>query len=92
MINFAGDTTLYTKIDPSLDRTNLINEELTQVQLRINASRLNVEKNNFMILTNRANEENCYITLNGNNLSRSTSHKFLSVMIDETLKFDVHIS
>ena len=27
----------------------------------------------------------------GNNISRVTSHKFLGIMVDETLHFDVHI-
>ena len=43
-----------------------------------------------MILSNRANKENVSMTLNGNNISRSTSYKFLGVLIHETWKFDVH--
>ena len=45
-----------------------------------------------MILSNRTNKENVSLTLNSNNISRVTSHKFLGVMFDETLKFDVHIN
>ena len=45
-----------------------------------------------MILSNRGNKENVNITLNGDNITRITSCKFLGVNIDETLKFDVHPS
>ena len=39
-----------------------------------------------MILPNRANEENVSLTLNGNDISRVTIHKFLGAMIDKTLR------
>ena len=83
-IHLADDTT------PSFDNINLINEELTLVQLWINVSRLCliVEKN-FMILSNRANKEDVSFTLNGSIITKVTSHIFLMVMIDETLKYDV---
>ena len=45
-----------------------------------------------MILSNRANEEIVNKTLNGNNVARITSHDFLGVMFEETLKFNVHIN
>ena len=45
-----------------------------------------------MILSNRANKENVSLALNGNNISRVTSRKFLWVMIDENLKINVHIN
>ena len=56
--HFADDTPLYKEIKPSFDTINLINDELTQVQLWISANRLslNVEKTNFMILSFRANK------------------------------------
>ena len=44
-----------------------------------------------MILSNGANKKDVSLTLNVNDLSNVTSHKFLGVMIDETLKFDIHI-
>ena len=91
---FADDTTLYKEIEPSFDTVNLISEELTQVQLRINRNRLslNVEKTSFMILSNRAIKETVSLTLNRNNISRATSHKFLGVTIDETFKLVIHIN
>ena len=92
-IHFADDTTLYKEIEPSFDTINLITEELTQVQLWINANRLlNVEQTKFMILPKRANKEDLSLTLNGNNISRVTFHNFQGVLIDEILKFKVHIN
>ena len=45
-----------------------------------------------MILSTRANKEIVNITVNGNDVSGVTSHKFLGVTMDEILKLDVHIN
>ena len=45
-----------------------------------------------MIFSNTASKENVSLILNSNNIFTATSHKLLEVMMDETLKFDVHIS
>ena len=93
-IHFADDTTLYKQINLSVDHSNLINAELTNIQEWINVNKLslNVQKSNYMIISNRARTNNLNLKLGGENIGRVTDHKFLGVTIDETLKFDVHIN
>ena len=63
-IHFADDTTLYLYINPSDDHTSLINSELAQVQTWKNANKLslNVQKSNYMIISNRNQIENINIS------------------------------
>ena len=51
-IHFADDPTLYLDINPFTVPTSLINSELAQVQMWINANKLslNVRKTNYMII------------------------------------------
>jgi len=49
------------------------------------------KKNNYMVISNRTRSDNLNMMFRGQNIERVCSHKFLGVIIDETLKFDVHI-
>jgi len=93
-IHFADDTTLYLDVNPSNDNTSIINSELDQVQTWINANKLslNVQKTNYMIISNRNQSENINISLSGQLIARTSNHKFLGVFIDDKLKFDIHIN
>ena len=59
-IHVVDDATLYLDINPSTDHTSLFNSELAQVQTWINANKssLNVQKTNYMIISNRNQIEN----------------------------------
>ena len=93
-IHFADDTTLYINMKPSEDITNMINAELTQVQTWINANKLslNVQKTNYMIISNRRAVDDIDINLGGEAITRVSQHKFLGVIIDDKLKFGGHIN
>ena len=92
-IHFADDTTLYLDMKPSIDHTLLINTELTRVQSWINANKLslNVQKTNYMIISNRMGHDDLNICLNGQSIERTDNHKFLGVLIDDKLRFNKHV-
>ena len=92
VIHFADDTTLYINVKPSEDITNMINAELTLVQTWIytNKLSLNVQKNNYMIISNRRAVDDIDINLCGGATTRVSQHKFLGVIIDDKLKFEGH--
>ena len=64
-IHYAYDTTLNGDINPSNDHTSMINSELAQVKMWKNANKLslNVQKTNYMIISNRNPIENIIIYL-----------------------------
>ena len=72
----------------------MINSELAQVQTWMNANKLslNVQKTNYMIISNRHQIENIKFSLSGPPIARTSRHKFLGVFIDDKLKFDTHIN
>ena len=53
---------------------------------------LNKRKTIFMIHSKSVYGENVSITLNGNNISRVTSHNFLGVTTDETHGIDLYVN
>jgi len=93
-IHFADDTTLYKQLNPSVDHAVLINAELANVQewISVNKLSLNVQKNNYMVISSRTRSDNLKIILSEQSIERICSHKFLGVRIDGTLKLDAHIN
>ena len=93
-IHFADDTTLYLYINPSNDHTSLMNSKLAQVQTWINANKLslNVQKTNYMIISNRNQTENIKISLSGQPIAWTFNHNFQGVFYNDKLKFDIHIN
>ena len=92
-INFDDDTTLHLDINPSNDHASMIVSELAQVQTGIYANELslNVQKTNYLIISNRNQSENIRISLSGQPVARFSNHKFLGVSIGDKLKFNIHI-
>ena len=94
-ILFVDDTTLYLDMNPSTHHMSLINFELGQVQTWITAKEicLNVyKKTSYMIIWNRTKIENINVSMNGQPIARTFHHKFLGPVIDDKLKFDMHIN
>ena len=53
---------------------------------------INVQKTNYMIISNRNQIEIMNITLNGQPIVRTSHHKFQGVFIDDKLEYDTHIN
>ena len=69
------------------------NENLARVQIcnNVNILLLKVEKNNFVVMQNRTNEEGVNIKLDCKDRSRVKSYKFLGITFDETCQLDVFL-
>ncbi len=91
---FADDTNvLYT--DKSLEKvTKVLNKELEcmSIWFKVNKLSLNVEKTNYMIFKNNANNVNHKISINGIDIKRVNVTKFLGVHVNDKLKWDVQIN
>ena len=94
-IQFADDTTLLMS---GSDIGILINSVNSQLSLftrwaQINRLSLNISKTKFMIFTNRRAPDDPIELLIGNNRIDKIDHmKFLGVIIDSKLKFNLHIA
>ena len=96
-ILFADDTNVFNSDN---DLTSLIvkaNDELSKLSLsklslsfRVNRLSLNVKKTNFISFRtkNKCMPENVKINIDGVDISRVTSTKFVGVIINETLTWD----
>ena len=89
LILFADDTNM---LNNDNDLTSLIvkvNDELSKLSLwfRVNRLSLNVKKTNFILFrtNNKRMTENVTIHIDGVDISRVTTTKFLGVIINETL-------
>ena len=86
-VHFADDKTLYLDIKPSTDHSVLIYSKiaLNQTWIIENKLSLKVQEAGSMIIPNRNNIGNVYI-------SRIFQHKFQGISIDDKLKFDKYIN
>ena len=93
-IHYADDSTLYLNIDKNTDCTTMINSELHSLNswLKANKLFLNTTKTRYMIIHNRSKPPNLNLKIENSPILRASSHKFLGIFIDETLKFDVHVN
>jgi hypothetical protein len=93
-VHFADDTTVFTS-GPSFDFvTRSMNGGLAGVDRWLTANRLslNVDKTNFMIITNRPIPDDTGLIIGDSNIFRVNTAKFLGVFIDDKLNFKEHSS
>ena len=92
---FADDTFLSASSSNKKTLQKLIDVELKKVYTWLveNKLTLNIKKSQFMIITNKKNfnKDDFKVKLNGKNLNRCTSYKYLGVMLDDKLNWKVHI-
>ena len=92
---FADDTLLSAEAKNFEDLQAIVNCEIDKVckWLSQNKLTLNVKKSKFMIVANQTGKkrENFFVSMNGNNLERCQSYKYLGVFLDENLCWNTHI-
>ena len=95
LILFADDTDMFNSDN---DLTSLIvkaNDELSKLSLwfLVNRLSLNVKKTNFILFRtkNKRMMDNVKIHIDGVDISRVTSTKFLGVIVNESLIWDDHM-
>ena len=72
-----------------------VNDEIEKVHtwLASNKLTLNISKSKFMIISNKkAIPRNFTVAINGENLEKCTSYKYLGIIFDEKLNWKEHIS
>ena len=91
-INFADDTTAYVKGSDMNAIYDILETELGRVSqwLHVNRLSLNIDKTNYMIITNKKIDEK-ELRISGRIIKRATSVKFLGVTIDDRLSFAGHV-
>ena len=96
-ILFADDTNIFNMHNNLTTLINTTNQELQNLSswFKANKLSLNVTKTNFMIFSNVCDnfvKDNIIIELDGKQLERVTTSKFLGVFIDDELSWKPHIS
>ena len=92
---FADDTFLCAQ---NIDFKHLeteVNDEIEKVHtwLASNKLTLNTSKSKFMIISNKkAIPRNFTVAINGENLEKCTSYKYLGIIFDEKLNWKEHVS
>ena len=93
---FADDTTLSTKFTTNnVSIQQEINNELTKITdyLYHNKLTLNVDKTNFIVFRNKNSTiQNIQLSIDGQNLNKVNSCKYLGLIIDDNLTFNKHIT
>ena len=94
-IIFADDTNIFTTGKSINDVIEAMNEELKKVVIWLNANKLslNVRKTHYMIFhgKNRKIETNHSIQINSELIERVDSTKFIGVIMDTKLNWQLHI-
>ena len=92
---FADDTNIYYESSSLLDIQKSVNKELRKVRkwLESNCLALNLDKTNFVIFrsTQHKAETQINIKFDRKKVSQETCVKFLSVLLDSTLSWKLHL-
>ena len=95
---FADDTNLSMSHNNIHELQDLLNKELLKVDswLRINKLSININKTNYVLFCSNKKQRNIetltlHIKMNGEEIQRVTSTKFLGIFIDDCLNFKCHI-
>ena len=92
---FADDTCLSLESKNFFKLQKEVNRELKKVSrwLALNKLSLNISKTKFMIVKRhtKGNMENIKLKLNGKNIERCSSYKYLGVYVDEKLDWKTHV-
>ena len=91
---YADDTIIHTSHENAFCVEDKLNDVLFHVceWYKSNKLVLNVKKSNTMLIANTSQVDNLNINLNGTRLDHVKCTKYLGVMLDDQLKFDVHVS
>ena len=93
---FADDTLLSLNSENYNDLQINVSREINKVHkwLCANKLTLNISKSKYMIVTNKKkpNERDFQVKINGKNLDKCSSYKYLGVHIDENLTWKPHIN
>ena len=90
---FADDTVLFIATKNLAFAITHLNEDLRSLSkwLKFKQLKLNVDKTKFMIISRSRTNENASVEIYGEIIERVGEIKYLGVIIDDKLKFDVHI-
>lgn len=92
---FADDTLVYISGKNVQDAVNKLNEDLSRISawLNVNKLKLNVEKTKYMVINGRKNSDldDICIIINGCEIERVNTFKYLGVNIDCHLNMKPHI-
>ena len=90
---FADDACLSLGGSSLSDLEQVVNEELIKVNswMQFNRLSLNVEKTFFMLIHNKKHEKDIHVQLNGIEIKRVESVKYLGVIIDQKLQWKAHV-
>ena len=95
LILFADDTHMFISDNNLISLIVKANDELSKLSLwfRVNRLSLSLKKTNFILFRtkNKRMMKNVKIHIDGADISRVTSTKFLSLIINETLTWDYHM-
>ena len=93
-ILFADDTNVFFSSKDVDDINKTMKSELNMMSIwfKVNKLSLNLSKTNFMMFQNNVHSVNCKIVVDGIEVSRVKSTKFLGVYIDEKLNWSVHVN
>ena len=94
VIHYADDTTAFVKGENLEDLYEFVNLELDKINLWLKAIKLslNVDKNEYIIFSNRSKHTTKGVSINGTEIFPTEVSKFLGVLIDANLKFNAHFS
>ena len=95
-IQFADDTTLLASGNNLTDLTCVVNTELRNINQWINLNKLslNIAKTSYMVMSGSSRKfdtNNCKIFINDQCIEQVNQTKFLGVIIDDKLTWNLHI-
>lgn len=88
---FADDALIYVSGKNPSECIRVLNEEMEKVDiyLKMNKLKLNTNKTKAMIINGRVDED---IYISGVTIEKVKEIKYLGILLDDKLKFDVHIN
>ena len=92
-ILFTDDTNLYASHNNLDTLCNEINKDLENLVTWCKANKLslNTGKTFYMVFSTKRTTHDLNIVINGNNIERKESNKFLGIYLDQNLRWDRHI-
>ena len=91
---FADDTNIIHSHDSTTSLCNTLNTELEKLNAlyKHNKLSLNLQKTSYIIFTTNNSDSTIQIAINGSNIEKGNSTKYLGVYIDHHLNWKNHIA
>lgn len=91
-IHFADDTTVFASGQNLDEVAEVVNAELTKIDewLKSNRLSLNVDKTNYMIISNSQSQPSIDLQIRGKSIKKVNNVKFLGVVLDDRLDFKLN--